>query len=78
MNIQQIREARELYGIEGWGGGYFSISDTGSVVCHPTGEEHLHCDLPKIIEAARKQGVKAPLIIRFPQIIEKQIGDFIS
>ena len=24
MNIQQIREARELYGIEGWGGGYFS------------------------------------------------------
>ncbi len=74
MNIQQIREARELYGIEGWGGGYFSIDDNGNVVCHPTGEEHLQVDLPEVIEAAKAKGVKAPLIIRFPQIIEGQIA----
>ena len=54
MNIQQIREARELYGIDGWGGGYFNIDDNGNVVCHPTGEEHLQVDLPEVIKAAEK------------------------
>ena len=74
MNIQQIREARESYGIEGWGGGYFSIDDNGNVVCHPTGEEHLQVDLPKVIEAAKSMGARAPLIVRFPPVIEGQIA----
>ena len=50
------------------------LDDSGNVVCHPTGEEHLQVDLPKVIEAAKAKGVKAPLIIRFPQIIEGQIA----
>ena len=41
MNIRQIQEARELYGIEGWGNGYFGINDQGHVVANPTGEERL-------------------------------------
>lgn len=74
MNIQQIQEARESYGIEGWGAGYFGIDDNGNVVCHPTGEEHLSVDLPKLIEQTQSQGLSAPMILRFPQIIEKQIS----
>ena len=41
MNIRQIQEARELYGIDGWGAGYFGINDQGHVVANPTGEEHI-------------------------------------
>ena len=74
MNIQQIQEARELYGIEGWGAGYFSIDDKGHVVCHPTGEEHLSVDIPKAIEKAKAEGISAPMILRFPQIIDNQIS----
>ena len=74
MNIQQIQEARELYGIDGWGAGYFSIDDRGQVVCHPTGEEHLSVPLPAIMEKAKSQGLSAPLILRFPQIIDNQIA----
>ncbi len=73
MNIKQIQDARELYGIEGWGAGYFGISDTGNVVCYPTGEEHLSVDLHEAVEACKKKGVRAPLILRFPQIIECQL-----
>lgn len=74
MNIQQIQEARELYGIDGWGGGYFSIDDKGHVVCHPTGEEHISIDLPEAIKKAKDLGIHAPMILRFPQIIDNQIG----
>lgn len=73
MNIRQIQEARELYGIDGWGAGYFSINDQGHVVANPTGEEHISVSLPDVIEEVRKKGLTAPLIIRFPQIIEGQL-----
>ena len=74
MNIQQIQEARELYGIDGWGSGYFSIADSGNVVCHPTGEEHFLIDLPEAINKAKSMGIHPPMILRFPQIIENQIS----
>jgi arginine decarboxylase len=73
MNIRQIQEARELFGIDGWGAGYFGINDQGHVTCHPTGEEHLAVDLPEAIEKCQEQGSRAPIILRFPQIIEAQL-----
>ena len=73
MNIRQIQEARELFGIDSWGAGYFGINDEGNIVCHPTGEEHLSVDLPEAIEECRKRKIIAPLILRFPQIIEAQL-----
>lgn len=73
MNIRQIQEARELYSIDEWGAGYYGINDQGHVVCHPSGEEHLSVPLPAIIEAARKQKIVTPMILRFPQIIECQL-----
>jgi len=73
MNIRQIQEARELYGIDDWGAGYFGINDEGHVVCHPTGEEHLSVSLPEVIEECKRKGISAPLILRFPQVIECQL-----
>ncbi len=73
MNIRQIQEARELYGIDDWGAGYFGIDDNGHVVCHPTGEEHLSIDIPEVIEQCKLQGAKAPMILRFPQVIRNQL-----
>ncbi|MCX6110379.1 MAG: biosynthetic arginine decarboxylase [Proteobacteria bacterium] len=73
MNIRQIQEARELYGIDDWGAGYFGIDDEGHVVSHPTGEEHLSVSLPEVIAKLKKQGMHTPVILRFPQIIEGQL-----
>ena len=73
MNIRQIQEARELYGIDEWGAGYFGINDEGQVVSFPTGEEHLSVALPEVIADLKKQGIHTPVILRFPQIIECQL-----
>ncbi len=73
MNIRQIQDARELYGIDDWGSGYYSIDDQGQVVCTPTAEEHLSIPLISIIDQARQSGFEVPLILRFPQIIAGQL-----
>lgn len=73
MNIRQIQEARERYGIEDWGAGYFGIDDSGMVSCHPTGEEHMSINLHQAVVEAKKQGLSLPMILRFPQIIECQL-----
>ncbi len=73
MNIRQIQEARELYGIDEWGAGYFGINDEGQVVAHPTGEEHMSVSLPEVINKLKSQGIHTPVILRFPQIIECQL-----
>lgn len=73
MNIRQIQEARELYGIDEWGADYFGINDEGQVVSHPTGEEHISVPLPEVIAQLKKQGIHTPVILRFPQIIECQL-----
>jgi arginine decarboxylase len=73
LNIRQIQEAREHYAIEGWGAGYLGIDDQGDVVCYPTTEEHLSISISDVVDAARKQGAVAPMIVRFPQVIESQL-----
>ncbi len=73
MNIRQIQEARELYGIEDWGSGYFGIDDQGYVVAYPTQDETLPVRLMDVIEECVEKGRNVPLLIRFPQIIGAQI-----
>lgn len=73
MTIRQLVEAKEQYGIEEWGAGYFSINKDGNVVCCPTRDSKKQISLPNIIEKAKRLGVNTPMIIRFPQIIKSQL-----
>lgn len=73
MNIRQIKEAREFFGIDDWGARYFGINDQGNVTCHPKGEEHQSIDLTEVIDVCRERGLRTPLLLRFPQVIESQV-----
>jgi arginine decarboxylase len=74
MSTRIIDDAKERYGINEWGAGYFSIDKDGQVDCSPLGlESHGRVALPAIIEKAKKLGLATPMIIRFPQIIKGQL-----
>ena len=73
MNIRQVIASKELYGIEEWGAGYFSIDKSGNVICTPRADQHGSISLPEVIEKAKEKGVTTPMIIRFPQIIKGQL-----
>ena len=74
MSLRNIQEARQTYGIEGWSCGYFGISDRGSVEVNPFGTETVAVDISTIVNMASRNKIQTPLVIRFPQILETQMG----
>jgi arginine decarboxylase len=69
-----IERARALYNIEGWGAGYFDISDAGSVIVRPDPERpHLSLDLREIAADLEGQGIALPLLLRFSDILKSRI-----
>ncbi|MBU1702223.1 MAG: biosynthetic arginine decarboxylase [Candidatus Eisenbacteria bacterium] len=67
-----IRRALELYGVENWGHGYFSITRTGHLAVQPVpgGPE---IDLWEIVQEARGRKINPPFLVRFPQILETEV-----
>src|SRR6266508_1267934 len=69
-----IESARNLYIVEGWGIGYFEISDRGHVVVRPDINEPLHeLDLFELANDLEAQGVGLPLLLRFSDILRSRI-----
>ena len=68
-----LDDARELYNIESWGIGYFSVSDKGNVLVHPTREPTLGLDLFEVAMDLEAQEIGLPLLLRFPDILQQRI-----
>jgi len=74
VKMDIVQKSRKLYGIDDWGGGYFSLSTSGSVKVSPFGKNsESSITIDNILEKAMKLNVKTPLLLRFPQILENQI-----
>ncbi len=75
------REASaKLYGIERWGGEYFSVSKSGNVQVHPEGSRAAAVDLLDLVQQIRNRGLHTPLLVRFTDILASRVralaGDF--
>jgi arginine decarboxylase len=68
-----IQEARNLYSIQRWGAGYFDVSEGGRVVAKPLRDAGANVDLTDVIEEAKARGLKFPLLIRFQDILRRQV-----
>src|SRR5690606_9496288 len=73
-----IEDAVETYGIQHWGAGYFSISRRGEVVVditdRTTGAPH-SVSIPKLLDELDARGIRPPLLLRFPRILERRIEE---
>ncbi len=66
--------ARALYNIEGWGDGYFDISEKGHVVVRPDKERaDRSLDLYELALDLEAQGVTLPVLLRFSDILRSRI-----
>ena len=61
--------AAALYGLEEWGAGYFSISESGTVQVHPDGNPARGIDLLEVVEGLEARDFAPPLVIRFDGIL---------
>ena len=72
MRKWRIEDTEELYNINGWGINYFSINEKGNVVVTPQ-KDGAQIDLKELIEELQLRDVAAPMLIRFPDILDSRI-----
>ena len=67
-----IDEARELYNIDRWSGGYFGINPAGHVCVFPkrNGET---IDLMDVVAEARSRKLAFPLVVRFHDLLRDRV-----
>ena len=75
MESWSIAKSAELYGIERWGGGYFSVQAGGDVAVHPESETATGVNLRELVEEIRSRGLHTPLLIRFSDILSSRIQE---
>src|SRR6185503_19087733 len=68
-----VRDAAELYNVEGWGRGFFSINDAGNVEVTPAGPGSTRIDLKHLVDDLRSRGLRLPLLIRFSDILKTRV-----
>ncbi len=61
-----------LYGIENWGNGYFDVNASGHLLVKPF-RQGPGVDLYQVIEELHKRRCSAPVLLRFPQVLETQM-----
>jgi arginine decarboxylase len=70
-----VTDASELYEIERWGKGYFSISEDGHVLVHPTKDPGRSIDLKLLTDHLQLRGIGLPVLIRFRDILRHRVSD---
>lgn len=70
-----VVDATELYEIERWGKGYFSIGDNGHVLVHPTKERERSIDLKQLIDRLQMRGINLPILVRLSDILKHRLGE---
>src|SRR5688572_1820748 len=81
-----LADSQELYAIKNWGKGLFSVSQTGTLVAHPTTlpsddpaapkdgvGSGPGIDLKALVDDLQKRGISTPLLLRFPDILARRI-----
>ena len=73
MRKWRIEDSEELYNINGWGNGYFSINEKGHVQVTPYKQLGGKVDLSDLMRELYLKDVAAPVLIRFPEILDNRI-----
>jgi arginine decarboxylase len=72
MRKWRIEDSAELYNINGWGINYFSINEKGNVIVTPR-KDGVAVDLRELVEELQLRDVSAPMLVRFPDILDSRI-----
>ncbi|MEO7067772.1 MAG: biosynthetic arginine decarboxylase [Rhodanobacter sp.] len=69
-----IEQARRTYAVPHWGAGYMDVDAAGDIVVSPRGTAGPTLSLPGIVERARAEGLRLPLLVRFPDILADRLA----
>ena len=67
-------QSAELYGVESWGAGYFSVSEKGEVAVHPDGNGGASVSLYDVARGIQDRGFDLPVLVRLSDILDARIS----
>jgi len=75
MNMRKwrIEDSRELFNVAGWGIGYFGINEQGHATASPVKDKGPALDLKEIMDELALRDINAPVLLRFPEILDNRI-----
>jgi arginine decarboxylase len=68
-----VKKSSVLYNVNGWSAGFFNINEAGRVCVTPKGTNGPSLDLYELVNDLVDRGLRAPLWIRFPDIVETRV-----
>jgi arginine decarboxylase len=69
-----VDSARHTYAVNHWSDGYVDVDGAGDIVMRPRGAQGPALPLPAIVERARAEGLRLPLLVRFPDILADRLA----
>src|SRR5665648_1143971 len=72
MRKWRTEDSAELYNINGWGINFFAINEKGNVTVTPK-KDGIQVDLKELVEELQLRDVSAPMLLRFPDILDNRI-----
>jgi arginine decarboxylase len=67
------QDAAELYGVENWGAGCFSVSEKGELLVHPSGNGGGSVSLPEVARGIQERGFDLPVLVRLSDLLDARI-----
>ena len=72
MRKWRIEDSEELYNINGWGRNYFRVNDKGHIEVTPR-QGYASVDLKAVMDELQVRDISAPVLVRFPDILDNRI-----
>jgi arginine decarboxylase len=69
----RIEDSLDLYHVNAWGKGYFSINDAGHVVVRPDTQGGNVIDLYEVVEGLKARDLTTPVVVRFSDILAHRL-----
>ena len=73
VNAWKIEQSLDLYQVEAWGKGYFSINSDGHVVIRPNLDASREIDLFEVVQGLKARDLHTPVVIRFSDILAHRL-----
>ncbi len=73
MHRWSVADSLELYSIDRWSNGFFSINSDGHIIVTPRGRGRGALDLKALVDELQRRGIQLPLLLRFSDILRSRI-----
>jgi arginine decarboxylase len=69
----RIEDSLDLYNVNAWGKGYFSVNDAGHVIVRPDTQGPNVIDLFEVVEGLKARDLTTPVVVRFSDILAHRL-----